>query len=227
MINAKRILGSKAPETNTSKKETEYESSNEIKVAVMFILIALALIIQFSYSISQGTKWYIDQLVALGFLLILYLDRKHLKLNSLAITLLGIALFLPNGGTFGWYGLSYGAFHFDNLIHFAGFFAAGVILLNYLRENIQSLPKLLLIILLASTGAGAFIEIAEFAGYTFLGPGEGMLFFGIGDGAVVDGQCTPSAWINNMTDLVFNVLGSAVGIILAMSYNWYLEREVG
>jgi len=64
---------------------------------------------------------------------------------------------------------------------------------------------------LAAMGVGAIVELYEFAGYLSMGEGEGGLGKGAGD---VTGTWISADWLNTMWDLVYNVFGAIIGLVI-------------
>jgi len=89
----------------------------------------------------------------------------------------------------------------------------------FLYEYLKVFNKVerIIIVLLISLGIGSLIELIEFIGYLKLGVGDGLFYYGgIGDTGVnlraMD--AVGGGWLNTMWDLVYNLFGSLLGIVL-------------
>ena len=98
------------------------------------------------------------------------------------------------------YSLHFFALKFENFLHFFGGFTLAIIADRILREKLSRIKRFTLIIILA-LGIGAITEIVEWSGYTILGEGEGLFFFGVGD---------EDSWNNTIIDMIFNMLGATL-----------------
>ncbi len=105
------------------------------------------------------------------------------------------------------YGNFYAGIPFDRIMHFTAGVALSLIFFHYFttsRIRTNFLATALLAILVA-TGLGSMMEIMEFVGYSFLGEGEGLLFYGTGDFG---------EWNNSSWDMISNTLGAVLAIIV-------------
>ncbi|MBD3355167.1 DUF2238 domain-containing protein, partial [Candidatus Woesearchaeota archaeon] len=82
------------------------------------------------------------------------------------------------------YGNFYFGIPFDRIMHFTAGFTLVLIFYQFLyhseRKKNPSKWKISFLSILIAAGAASMIEIVEFAGYSFLGHGEGILFYGTG-----------------------------------------------
>ena len=134
--------------------------------------------------------------------------NKKIDFHWLAFIMVIFAFNLHHAGLYGHVILGIPA---DNIIHFSTNFA-GVLLFYNIFYSSRLFPKakinnfvLMLIIFFFTTGIAAFGEIIEFVGYSFLGEGEGILAYGIGD----FGEWNDLSW-----DLIANSIGAIAGIIV-------------
>lgn len=118
------------------------------------------------------------------------------------------------------YGLVfYGFIEFDMIMHFSAGFAIALILYSYLKYEIDgSRFKYGLIAFLCTLGITSSNEIMEYIGYYFLGPGEGLLFYGTGD----FGGYADTAW-----DLICNTLGAFFAVSLAIVLSSFARKKQG
>lgn len=149
----------------------------------------------------RGSEFQLDVLISLiGLLLFLRLyDTLHQDSWSYGAFLLLLVLHSAN-----LYWVQLPLVRFDHLLHVYGGFALGLVAERIVsRERWPHLQRAAVIVLLVM-GVSAMHEIAEFFGYLFLGPGEGFLFYGLGD----EGD-----WMNAMFDLAADFLGSLFALV--------------
>src|SRR3989344_9622307 len=176
--------------------------------------------------LTKGYSWFFDSLFSILVIIFCFFYSEKLKLPKISFCLVIFALFLHNAGIFGFYGSSPVSLPWDHVTHFVGLFAVGIFFFNYFKNQINfnhlcsfSNFFILFIILLASLGIGSLIENIEFTGYLTLGNGEGGLMYGEGDG-IIDIADTDminiagGGWFNAMRDLVVNLLGALLGILI-------------
>lgn len=192
---------------------------------LLFSIFLLAYAILFAYNISTGSKWWLDALFAIAFLIIVTLVNRWLKLGRLGFILFNLAFVLHNMGSFGWYDCSIGGIGYDNFVHFVGSFVAAFIIFNFIARKLHIRKKerrkdtvidehiaVMIFLVMASAAAlGVLVEVVEFGGFVFLGQGEGIFFTGQGDEdsyAGLDGN-----YVDTMTDVVVNLLGSLTGTL--------------
>jgi len=100
------------------------------------------------------------------------------------------------------YGDIYLGIPFDHWIHFVAGIFLGLFFYDYFSKIIKNKATVLLLSILVSAGIGSLLEIVEFVGYSYLGKGEGILFYGSGDWG---------EWNNMSLDLIFNTTGALAG----------------
>jgi uncharacterized membrane protein YjdF len=154
--------------------------------------------------------------MALVVLAIVFFAYSWIEMTDLEFILFCIALLFHNLGTFGFYGISAGSFAYDNMVHIFSSFVAAWIFTNMLSRKLYKRKKdsincFLFIALAVSLSMifGTLVEMVEYGGYIFLGPGEGLFFTGKGD---IDGQFRGN-YQDTMEDIIFNFLGSVIGSI--------------
>jgi len=138
-------------------------------------------------------------------LLALYL-RKRMNMTWPVLWIGAGALLLHNLGL---YGTTFLGVPFDRYMHFYGGFALAVIFSQYLHKE-KPLKAYILSVGIA-IGIASLIEILEFVGYTFLGRGEGLLFYGTGDFG---------EWSNTCWDLISNTAGALAGAAIFSKKKW-------
>jgi len=107
------------------------------------------------------------------------------------------------------YGNFYLGIPFDRIMHFTAGFALVLIFYHYLyhsdkRKN-PNRWKISILAILIAAGAASLIEIVEFVGYSSLGEGEGLLFYGTGDFG---------EWNNLSWDLICNTSGAILAALI-------------
>ncbi len=109
------------------------------------------------------------------------------------------------------YGNFYFGIPFDRIMHFTAGFALVLIFYQFLyhseKKKNPNKWKISFLSILIAAGAASLIEIVEFAGYSFLGHGEGILFYGTGDFG---------EWNNLSWDLICNTSGA---LLAAFSFS--------
>lgn len=183
--------------------------------AVVSIVLFLWLIY---YEIVQNVPEYIaDSLLFIGMVLTLLFLYNKLDLDLLSFNAFLVSLLLHNAGAFGWYNTSPVGFQWDHITHIMGGFAITLILFRFCRRFCRgekfAKRYLMLVIILASLGAGAIIEFYEFAGYFIVGEGAGGLGHGVGDIVTELGN---SEWFNTMFDMLYNLVGAIIAMIVGV-----------
>ncbi len=102
------------------------------------------------------------------------------------------------------YGNVYAGIPFDHWIHFSAGLFLGLALYGYFAKLTKSAALGIALAVLVSAGLGTMLEIVEFTGYSFLGKGEGILFYGSGDWG---------EWNNISWDLISNTFGAITGSV--------------
>lgn len=88
---------------------------------------------------------------------------------------------------------------FDHYMHFVGGFAIAIVTDRAFTQKFSPMKRFVFLVIF-TLGVGAVGEIMEWLGYAFLGPGEGFLFYGMGD----EGE-----WRNAVLDMIFDLFGGA------------------
>ena len=152
--------------------------------------------------------YFFENFLFLFFIFLISLKWDKMKFNNWSFGLVIIFFTLHSSGIFGYYNHSPFPFPFDWILHFFGMFTLSFVLLNWLGTNIITCS----LVVLAVLGVGSLIETIEYFGYLTLGEGEGLLFRGSGD--IDDINHVGGGWINPMIDLMFNTLGSLIGLVV-------------
>ncbi|HLC65002.1 MAG TPA: hypothetical protein VJI46_02640 [Candidatus Nanoarchaeia archaeon] len=187
------------------------------------VISAVATIVIQAVFIAAGVMlerhWFIpDNLlfILLGFISFFIWGR--LRLNVFIMILTNIFFILHSLGFVDFYALSPLGIPYDKILHFFGPMILSLIIYRTLGDN--RIPRWLLTLLIV-LGVGGLIEIVEYLGFAFLGEGEGLFFFGVGDGGKLI-----NSWENAITDLMANVLGSVAGVcILALMNKFKTTKE--
>ena len=120
------------------------------------------------------------------------------------------------------YGQTYfGWLEFDMLMHVVAGAAITMVAYSWLsKEESWSTLKVALIAALIAAGIASLNEMIEYFGYAFLGSGEGILFYGVGD----FGEYADTA-----LDLLSNVVGAVIGagVIAALTKRRCIKEERG
>lgn len=150
---------------------------------------------------SGNTEFIFDRFFSAGIALIGFLCYRKMQLR-LPVVLVGIFTLILHHLKL--YGNFYFGIAFDKIMHVVAGFALALISYQYLNTIFQSKHRLGLFLfsLFVAFGFASSVEIIEFVGYSFLGQGEGILFYGTGDFG---------EWNNLSWDLMGNMVGAILG----------------
>ena len=198
-------------------------------------LLLFVLFIIIGYAVKE-TAYVPDSIGFMLGILFLYFFYETFNLNLIVYIIL-ILGFVPHSlGVFGYYAHSPIFLQWDHFTHLCPLFAFSLL---FFRAAASRLTKKLftkknlvtfIMIFLAALGAGAVIETLEFTGFLMLGFGEGGFRFGTGDavgGDVVSATDIDEfggGWFNTMYDLLWNMLGAFLGL-LVMIYFYYFHKR--
>ena len=171
------------------------------------------------YSYGNGKAWTYDSLFSIALLTFLFFSSNKLKIGRLELYLINIGIILHLAGFFGAYSLGFGFFQWDNIVHIFNGGVVAWIIFNFFSKTFEkdkNMKKLydehkvflLFLVISVAVTLGAFIELTEFGGFVFLGPGEGLFFAGSGD---TDGPSIYGDYADTMDDQVSNVIGALIG----------------
>jgi len=192
-------------------------------IYLFFMLIYFILTI-FSY--LMGVQWWIDSLTAMFLCTVIFLVNRWLKLEKLGFTLFNIALLTHNMGAFGFYNWTWGIFAYDSIVHLVSSTVAAYILFNFIarklhikknqrvKHTVIDEHKVILFFLVIASVAmlGVVVELVEYLGFMYFGPGEGILFVGAGDSG--GGDEVAGQYLDTMDDIVVNTIGSIMGVLI-------------
>jgi len=148
----------------------------------------------------------------LGVLALVLYKRMRLSIFSLAA---GLAVLVLHH--FNLYGNFYFGWPFDRHIHFLAGLVIAIFFAEYLSSSDQkSRFAVFFFSVWVAAGLASFMEIIEFIGYSILGEGEGLLFYGTGDFG---------EWNNISWDLISNTAGAIFGALVYMSIAWFKRRN--
>ncbi len=183
-----------------------------------YVFFLLAYAIFTAVSLSQGKTWVFDGIFALFLITTAYIFSKQFKINVTEFFLINIGMILHLLGFFGAYGITAKYIAYDNLVHLVNGAFAAYILFNFVIKTIdmRKHKALLLFLVIASTIAICVsIEMMEFAGFIYLGHGDGLFFVGSGDSK---GPTIYGNYIDAMDDIAFDIVGSFIGAFVY--YRW-------
>lgn len=163
-----------------------------LTVCTFAVLASLGL----KYLISNRTGMVLDIILSIIGLALFLKFYEALNQDLTSYFFFAFALVLHS---FGLYATSPLGIRFDHYMHFVGGFAIAIITDRALTEKLSPMKRFAIIVVFA-LGIGAIGEIIEWLGYSFLGAGEGFLFYGMGD----EGE-----WRNAILDLIFDLFGGA------------------
>jgi len=198
-------------------------------VYCLFLFINVYILV---YNILNKSQWALDSIAMILISTIILLLSKKLKLTPEGFFFLHFGLLLHNLGSFGLYAENLGSFGYDNLVHLTTTMSLGYVFFNFLsrkltiRKDLDSKNHILeykiimfFLVIASVTLFATLTEVVEFGGFLYLGDGEGLFFIGIGDsnieGGSIDGQ-----FVDTMTDILVNFLGSIIGVILFYNFRF-------
>jgi len=160
-------------------------------------------------SITEGNPELIsDRFFEAGLFLLMFFFYKKLKLRIWTLAIAAFAIVLHHMYL---YGTFYFGIPFDHIMHLVAGFAVCVIFYQILLNSYKkpNLIGILLLSIILAMGLTSGMETVEFIGYSFLGEGEGILYYGTGDFG---------EWNNMSWDLIDNTLGAIAGAIAYTSF---------
>jgi len=174
-------------------------------IAVLFFIIWGIIAI-----ITKNYEFIFDRFfsAAICLLIIFVHKRMHFKIPVLLLGLVALTLHHLK-----LYGNFYFGLPFDRIMHFTAVAAIAAIFYQYLyhTESKKNKLKISILSVLIAIGIASLMEIIEFVGYSFLGQGEGILFYGTGD---------LGEWNNLSWDLISNTLGAITAtLVLTLNYS--------
>jgi uncharacterized membrane protein YjdF len=207
---------------------------NKSYILIIFLAVMSAIIF-FKYQ----TGWIKDFISIIILIVALYLLYAKLRITPLAFAFICSALIVHSLGAFGFYAKTPIFFNipYDTLTHFLSTFAATILVADFLSFSLTKSKKfkfndfiVLLLVFLAALGIGALFETMEFTGYLAWGHGQGFFQFGSGDygnlyNADLLTQIVGGGYFDTMKDLMINMVGALVGVILSWFNFFILKRE--
>ncbi len=195
----------------------------------------LAVVIWFS---GYVVGWKKDLVISAIIIVTLFFLYKQLRLTPFVYSMVCASLIVHNLGAFNFYSVSpLSQIPYDNITHLLGIFSATLLIANFLSPALSKTKRfrlsnfiMLFMIFFAGLGIGAVIESLEFSGYLLLGSGEGVLQFGYGD---FDGfnetddltQIVGGGYFDTMSDLIFNMIGALIAVILFAMIFFVFKKE--
>lgn len=192
----------------------------------MIYIIFLGIFIFFAaYNFINQSGWLFDSIISIIFITFIFLISKWIKLGRIGFILLNLALIAHNLGSFDFYSWNLGWFSYDDAVHLFSSIIVAYIIFNFIarklcikeghinKRTVVNEHKVILIFLVIASVAtlGTLVETLEYFGFTYLGPGEGILFVGSGDynkfGDIA------SQYVDTMQDIIMNTIGSIVGVL--------------
>jgi len=215
-----------------SRETMEKETKSVMVISILIFLTTIGI------SITNEVYGFIPDAIIFSLMIIFFaFTYETFRLNTPILTMITIGLLLHMCGIFGWYHTSPLPIQWAHITHFFGTLPFACMFYRFLDQwsDMKLFTKknlaIIIAVFLCATGAGAIVELSEFAGYLTLGYGEGALMFGDGDGtqgltgdALI--QTIGGGWINMGWDLIFNTLGIITGIgIMLMGKIIYKKPE--
>jgi hypothetical protein len=194
-----------------------------------FILIYIVLGI---YNYLNQSQWVIDNILSIFAISLLFILIPWLKFRKWEYLMCCIGFLIHNLGSFGFYELSFGSFNYDDVVHFSTSIIAAYVIFNFLAKsmiinnintkrrlnNLNKVIIMFIVVISIVSLLGVLIEQVEFFGFMYLGTGDGILFYGSGDGEN-PGEVR-SQYIDTMKDMNVNLVGAFVGCLLYYSLKY-------
>ena len=200
---------------------------SKLKLRLILSLYAIVMIIFARYAyITEAYTWLWDCVVTFLIGIFVYKLKNKLRLTPTLFFILMSALALHCAGVYGLYTKAFFGLDFDHYTHFIGSFAVSIIFVNWLlyyKSLKYKLGVVCFVSIFITLGLSAIHELIEFLGYFYLGPGEGFLFAGAGDGLPgVSGESLYTAadigvsgtYSNALIDILYNAIGATAGCIV-------------
>ncbi|MCX8146858.1 MAG: hypothetical protein N3D84_00090 [Candidatus Woesearchaeota archaeon] len=182
------------------KSKTEEKIIRAISIAGFSLFFVWGFITLF-----LGNKELVfDRFYSAAIMLVGYFFYRKLHLKIKSVLFGGFVLFLHHLKLYG--NVYFGIIQFDMIMHFLAGIALAVILYDCLSFG-RSKKESAMLAFFVAIGICSLSEIMEYIGYYFLGPGEGLLFYGTGD----FGEYADVCW-----DMICNSIGALVGVLAAM-----------
>lgn len=180
--------------------QKEFSKANNIILGITItILTALEI-----YAIKTNNGYIFDYIPLAALVFLVYKIKDRIELHPFHCALLCSVGIIHNLGMFGLYSINPFGIGFDNYIHtFFGFTFSLILFRAYDKVGPYRGWFKYIEIIGFIVAFGAFHEILEFLGSYFLGSGDGMFHFGIGDIRYGDAQ----------RDMINNLIGIAIGLI--------------
>ena len=190
------------------KKDVEERLVKGLILATIVFFIAWGL----QAIIIKDTEFVFDRFFTAAIALAALFTYRKIKLNLPIALLSAFTLLLHHLKL---YGNFYFGIPFDRIMHFTAGVTLCLIFYNYLYKSktLQNKWTVSLLAICIAAGIGSFMEIIEFVGYSFLGQGEGILFYGTGDFG---------EWNNLSWDLIMNTCGAILGTLI---YSFWPKKK--
>jgi hypothetical protein len=208
-----------------------------MKLKKQHIILMITFVLIFIIGLFRYKTGFIKDLFFTAFLaLVLCLLYKKLKLTPVTYSLICLSFIVHNMGAFTFYAPLFGI-PYDVITHILGLFSATLAVADFFSFGFTKSKKfhsddavLLLMIFLAGLGIGALVETMEYTGYLMWGQGEGFFQFGSGDYEGLNTtdkltQIVGGGYFDTMTDLIHNMIGGMLAIILFGLNFFLLKRE--
>lgn len=185
----------------------------------IYIIFLVVYFISAIYSFLNKSQWLIDAVAAIALLTFVFLICEWFKMEKKEFILFNSALLIHVLGTFRFYELNFGLFAYDDVVHLISSAIAAYIIFNFIVRKIKikkakhSIIKenkvIFMFLVIASVAMlGVVVELIEYVGFMYFGPGEGILFVGSGDGAI---ESVAGQYLDTMRDIIMNTIGSFIG----------------
>jgi len=188
------------------------DNNKKFNMMFIFLIIFLCGGLAYSFVIENMEFIYYCGISIIGAMALLsYYKKLHLS-NEIFFGIVFLIVFHILGGTIiiggvRLYDMWFMGLRYDNFMHMLGAFILTLISYNllkpYLSQKIKTEPiPFALLLILITSGFGAFNEILELFAFVYLGANLGV-----------------GGYINNAVDLVFNTVGALIGVTFAFKYH--------
>ncbi len=197
------------------------EPEKEFKLVTSFSILYILVVGAIGF-LFNNKELFLNSVVFIGIILFIQIYHKklHLAVHTLgALSVFAIlhtlGVFVNIGGTRLYDILLFNIIKYDNITHSAGAILAVMIVYSLLRPHLDLRTKhrplaFSLILVVLALGIGAINEIVEFT-------------------SILIGFATPAAigdYFNNATDLVVNLIGALIGVLIVHPYHKSALEEI-
>lgn len=205
---------------------------NKKESTIILILFLHVFIFMIVVNYLKSSEWILDNSLSAVFIFAIFLLRKWIYISKTSFIMLGFALVIHDLGMFGFYEMENSIVGYDNIVHFISSFVTAYILFSFIAKKLhikknkvvkrtvvdEHVLTLVFLVVSSAVMLGTIIELVEFVGYSFLGVGDGLFFFGSGDSGGFPYYA--GEYVDVMTDILVNIMGTFLGVIVYYNFRY-------